>query len=287
MNKITFFLLVMMTSFNRTKSFVPVVPPSNRRNNNKKKKPAAEAKETTPEVSLSFSSDPQSLSSFSSINIKICQNKDCCKNFPSKYDGGLIQILQDLVITTTGTMVTVESSGCLSQCNYGPNISVNDDRVFGKIDGVLAAAAVLEVVANVDCSGQLMAAIEDMATANKLNDPIQKTKHLTSVINSLHQQGDATATSTAMAHALILRADAYLDCIPPNTEEALKDALQAISLNEHVSNGRAWRILADAKEIMGDIRGAMEAVSTWSEKNVLSSGKAKKELERLSKKLNI
>jgi hypothetical protein len=63
-------------------------------------------------------------------------------------------------------IVNVESSGCLSQCSNGPNICVND-RVFGKIDGVLAAAAVLEVAANIDCSGPLMAAIEDMATANK------------------------------------------------------------------------------------------------------------------------
>jgi hypothetical protein len=53
------------------------------------------------------------------------------------------------------------------------------------------------------------------------------------------------------------------------------------------NNGRAWRIVADAREIMGDIRGAMEAVSTWAEKNVLFSGKANNKLQRLSKQLNI
>lgn len=179
----------------------------------------------------------------------------------------------------------MESSGCLSQCSHGPNICVNE-RVFGKINGVLAAAAVLEVAANIDCSGPLMAAIEDMATANKINDPVQKIKHLTSVIESFQQQGDATATSTAMAHALILRADAHLESIPQNPKEALKDALLATTLNDHVSNGKAWRIVGDAKEMMGDILGAMEAISTWAEKNVLFSAKAKKELDRLSKKLN-
>jgi (2Fe-2S) ferredoxin len=63
-------------------------------------------------------------------------------------------------------IVVVESSGCLSQCNNGPNICIHD-RVYGRIDGVLAAAAVLEVAANINCSGPFMAAIEDMATANK------------------------------------------------------------------------------------------------------------------------
>jgi hypothetical protein len=121
-----------------------------------------------------------------------------------------------------------------------------------------------------------------------VNDPIQKIEHLDSVIESLQQQGDATATSTAMAHALILRADAHLECTPRNPKQALQDAMLAITLNDHVvNNGRAWRIVADAKEMMGDIRGAMDAVSTWAEKNLSFSAKAKKELERLSRKLNM
>lgn len=127
------------------------------------------------------------------IDIKVCQNKECCKHFPSKYDGGLMQTLQDLIVVvqrtsgaddddaaiaagpslskteeSSNSIIVVESSGCLSQCNHGPNICVNENRVFGNIDGVLAVAAVLEVVApNIDCSGPLMAAIEDMATATK------------------------------------------------------------------------------------------------------------------------
>lgn len=70
----------------------------------------------------------------------------------------------------------MESSGCLSQCSHGPNICVNE-RVFGKINGVLAAAAVLEVAANIDCSGPLMAAIEDMATANKSELTVDNKQH--------------------------------------------------------------------------------------------------------------
>jgi hypothetical protein len=174
MTQIAFVVLLLvttMTRFHGTRSSFSIVIPTY----NKSKKPTAVVPAgVSPTAHLQSSS-----SSSSSINIKVCQNKDCCKNFPSKYDGGLIQTLQDLVVlssscgasstTITGVPtrnITVESSGCLSQCNHGPNICVNE-RVFGKIDGVLAAAAVLEVAANIDCSGQLMAAIEDMATANK------------------------------------------------------------------------------------------------------------------------
>jgi hypothetical protein len=63
----------------------------------------------------------------------------------------------------------------------------------------------------------------------------------------------------------------------------LKDALDASILTD--LNGRAWRIIADAKEAMGDIQGAMEAVILWAEKNPSFSAKAKKELDRLSKNL--
>jgi hypothetical protein len=175
MTQIAFVVLLLvvtiMTRFHGTRSSFSIVIPTY--NKSKKPRTAVVPAGVSPTAHLQLSS------SSSSIKIKVCQNKDCCKNFPSKYDGGLIQTLQDLVVLSscggasstsrTGVPtrnITVESSGCLSQCNHGPNICVNE-RVFGKIDGVLAAAAVLEVAADIDCSGQLMAAIEDMATANK------------------------------------------------------------------------------------------------------------------------
>jgi hypothetical protein len=105
------------------------------------------------------------------IKIQICQNKDCCKNFPSKYDGGLPQTIQDLIpanakLQNTAVPVQVETTGCLSKCSFGPNVSIND-RIFGNINDVLSAAAILEVGADVDSPGELMAAVEYMANANK------------------------------------------------------------------------------------------------------------------------
>jgi len=83
-----------------------------------------------------------------------------------------------------------------------------------------------------------------------------------------------------MAHALILRADVNIDSIPQNIEQSLKDAMQAAEIDD--LNGRAWRVVADAKEANGDVPGAIEAISNWAMKNPSFAGKAKKELERLS-----
>lgn len=105
------------------------------------------------------------------IQIRICQNKDCCKNFPSKYDGGLPQTIQDLIPTNAkqqgkAVPIQVETTGCLSKCSFGPNVYIND-RIFGNVNDVLSAAAILEVGADVDSPGELMAAVEYMANANK------------------------------------------------------------------------------------------------------------------------
>lgn len=222
--------------------------------------------------------------------IQVCQNKGCVKSFPSKYDGGLVQTLKDL-IPSTGTgipvgendnSVIIEASDCLSQCSNGPNVccsgAANEERVFGKVDGIQMAAAVLEVGADVDSPGVLMAAIEDMAMACQSSNTGKKLKLLNRAIQSL--QDVELVQTTAMAHALILRADVNIDSIPQNIEQSLKDAMQAAEIDD--LNGRAWRVVADAKEANGDVPGAIEAISNWAMKNPSFAGKAKKELERLS-----
>lgn len=130
-----------------------------------------------------FSVEPSSSTKTSSSRkiIQICQNKDCCKNFPSKYDGGLPQTIKDLIPdqykedVNNGNLV-IETTGCLSHCNRGPNVNVKkmgdkdgekSERVFGSIDGVLAAAVALDVGLDIDCPGELMAAIESMASSTR------------------------------------------------------------------------------------------------------------------------
>lgn len=216
------------------------------------------------------------------------------RNFPRKYDGGLIQTIQDLIPASSLGLqdIMIESSGCLSQCSLGPNISIND-RVFHKVNDVSTAAAILDVGAGIDSPGIIMAAIENITKACQSSNTEKKINILTSVIQSL-EDSDAIGSSsssycplantTVMAHALILRAEAYLEMIPrlndDNLNLALLDALRATNI--HTMDGRSWRVVADAKEAKKDINGAIDAVKQWAKYNPNFSKKAFKEIERLS-----
>lgn len=243
-------------------------------------------------ISIGVSMLVSDVAALSACNIKICQNKGCVKNFPSKYDGGLPQTIADLTLPTstsaksTSATTTIETTGCLSQCQNGPNIQIND-RVFGRVDDIGMAAAILEVGADINMDGKemglLMAAVEGMANAVKCshNNPNKAVGLLTKVIDSL-VNADADIVdlkeSTAMAHALILRADLRLEMFSTtlimarsnqSVEEgdldsdsdyiqfALEDALRAVEIND--LDGRGWRVVADSKEAMGDVLGAMDA----------------------------
>ena len=70
--------------------------------------------------------------------------------------------------------ISIEKSGCLSHCNRGPNVNIvnkdneeRSERMFGRIDGILAGAVALDVGLGIDCPGELMAALESMASAHQ------------------------------------------------------------------------------------------------------------------------
>jgi len=104
-----------------------------------------------------------------------------------------------------------------------------------------------------------------------------KIKHLNFAVRSLTKAG--LASTAAMAHALVLRADVHLESYPQNIDQALEDTMKAIDIDS--LHGRAWRVLADVREAKGDILEAMEAVSKWADVNPEFHAKATKELQRL------
>jgi hypothetical protein len=53
--------------------------------------------------------------------IQVCQNKDCCKRWQQSYPSTTLpDILRDLL--EPSRLVDVKTTGCLSQCDKGPNI---------------------------------------------------------------------------------------------------------------------------------------------------------------------
>jgi predicted metal-binding protein len=82
--------------------------------------------------------------------VKVCQNKDCCRNFQGK--SSLVQVLQDLTdddnsSTPTTKKYTIESTGCLSKCDQGPNVCI-DDEISNGIQTPLHAAALIPNASN-------------------------------------------------------------------------------------------------------------------------------------------
>ena len=110
--------------------------------------------------------------------ISICQNKDCIKKFKtsSNSDGGVIQMMIDLIPPSNVDDIIINSSGCLSQCGYGPNVCIKSEkersngggeRVFHEVKDVQTAAAVLEVGGGIDCPIELMVAVDMIGQASR------------------------------------------------------------------------------------------------------------------------
>ena len=100
------------------------------------------------------------------------------KRFPaSSGDGGLLQTFRDLIPPqeNSDTSISIEPSGCLSQCGKGPNVSLtinenkNEEKTkfYSSVSDLQMASAVLEVGAGIDTPIQLMVAVEVTAKAAK------------------------------------------------------------------------------------------------------------------------
>jgi hypothetical protein len=101
-----------------------------------------------------------SLTETRALELKVCQNKDCCRRFHGQ--STLPRILKDLDLQVTTT-------GCLSLCQKGPNVVVtrsDGDKVYlhGLADPIAVLVA-LEPITPV--SSKLKAAIQVMEQGQK------------------------------------------------------------------------------------------------------------------------
>jgi len=192
-------------------------------------------------------------------------------------------MITDLIPPDDADKVTIESTGCLSHCGSGPNVCIkhnNRERVFNGVNDVQTAAAILEVGGEIDTPVDLMVAVNKIAQANRRPNAGKKIDIFDKLVSSLEDAN--LSNSNAMSHALILRADAYLDFDVNKPQKALQDATRASQINHF--NGRAFRVIADAYEAMGDVLNAMENIEKWAQVNPAFASKAKNELSRLSEK---
>lgn len=92
-----------------------------------------------------------------SYTVKICQNKNCCKKNPY-----LLETVYDFVGVGNGASGVVESSGCLSNCDIGPNMEVEksgmEAKLINGIDDSTMASVQLELALDVTFPKLLVAA---------------------------------------------------------------------------------------------------------------------------------
>jgi (2Fe-2S) ferredoxin len=102
------------------------------------------------------------------LTIQVCQNKDCCKRYKMQ-SMNLVHTIYNLLPPSSDRKIHVESTGCLSQCEKGPNIAFKQDNnkeeptIYNGICDHFSAAAVLPIVP----PATLLAAVSVMEKAEK------------------------------------------------------------------------------------------------------------------------
>jgi predicted metal-binding protein len=107
------------------------------------------------------------------VRIQVCQNKDCCRGFQGS--ASLLDTLHDLIPPgMAAAHATVESTGCLSRCETGPNICIQKDGHpdnasidLQGVENAAAAAMHLQTTCDVDVPPKLIAAVKVMEKAQK------------------------------------------------------------------------------------------------------------------------
>ena len=167
--------------------------------------------------------------------IKVCQNKNCCRR-----NSDILQTIHNLVGMSDGVdgNTVVESSGCLSQCDMGPNIEVTTKgdkktppMVLNGMTDVQTIAFHLGELSTTTmpsfplvpklliAASKVIETSETFATNGQHEEQI---RYLTSVIDKLEVSSPST---TVNAHAHAIRARAYLRSFEEEQEEKNNDKM--------------------------------------------------------------
>lgn len=247
------------------------------------------------------------------VTIGVCQNEDCRKRFPvSSGEGGLFRMVRDIIPpplldengeSSENREILVESVGCIGKCGKGPNIAIQLDPPLRKSDSTSAGGVIYSGVTEAHVAAAalqeadifpegvpnlLLAAVDVMAKADRANTEAKKLKYLNSVIRALSND-PILSSSSAIIHALVLRADAKLSSDSSGALEDTRLALDIISSTKENNSsnkdpkleGRVWRKMADAEESSGNVLGAIDALSEWAKVDPDFRTKAGAEIGRL------
>lgn len=116
-----------------------------------------------------------------------------------------------------------------------------------------------------------------------LGAPLEQQERLYHSVISKLMASEDFSTSGVLAHALSRRASYYLEL--GDNLHAIEDALQALEFGTTASaktRSRAYRVLADAHEGLGNLKGATQALQKWYKMDPIVRTKLQKEIQRLN-----
>jgi hypothetical protein len=206
--------------------------------------------------------------------IRVCQNKHCCK----RTNADVLQNLHNLVDTgSADDDIIVEGSGCLSQCDKGPNVEISTKSGTVLLNGMIDAQTCAFQLGEVSSSTPsfppipkiLIAASKVIEQSHKLsaNEQFQEEiRFLTSVIDKLEISPAVNPSTSANADAHALRAQARLYLARNEKRKGTSDRNGEVS-----GNGAIAGAISDARRVVQELSAAATPASlslayrTWTD----------------------
>lgn len=229
--------------------------------------------------------------------VRVCQNKHCCRR---ANNADVLQTMHNLIDTSGGdSNVVVEASGCLSECDKGPNVelTIGNDKVL--LHGMMGAQTCAFQLGETSLSKPSFQTVPKiLVAASKVIEQSQQfsargqfeeeIRFLSSVIDKLDASPAVPPSTSANAHAHALRAQARLQLArkekqtAPSDEKSGKDLIAAsISDTKRVvqdfsavattkSLSLAYRTWTDAELFVAEEEQRQEEKETSSKKKDFS-----------------
>eukprot|EP00586_Coscinodiscus_wailesii_P016157 CAMPEP_0172514826 /NCGR_PEP_ID=MMETSP1066-20121228/263043_1 /TAXON_ID=671091 /ORGANISM="Coscinodiscus wailesii, Strain CCMP2513" /LENGTH=218 /DNA_ID=CAMNT_0013295649 /DNA_START=6 /DNA_END=659 /DNA_ORIENTATION=+ len=191
--------------------------------------------------------------------IKVCQNKHCLKQFTSSSSGPSsdttpASLFRNLLSPSSQNLVTIETTGCLSHCDKGPNVQVTENqnpvKVYNGVNSPEMAATVLEACHN-PAPPVLIAAQTVISQAHSAEGNAKEQDYLLSSAISVLESDEELSQSHALFAALVFRSRVRLNM--SSFDLARDDVMKALGIDVvgGVGVGAAWRLLAEVEELRG------------------------------------
>jgi len=219
--------------------------------------------------------------------VRVCRNKHCCKR--TKTD--TFQTVNNLLNTGDGENdIIVEASGCLSQCDKGPNVEISTGSGTILLHGITdaqtcafqleeASASTPSFSANIPKILIAASKVIEQSQLFSMNGQLEEEiRFLTSVIDKLKLSPAVSASTSVGADAHALRAKARLELARKERAATANNSSNDDLVNELISTA-----IDDARSVVQDFSavatpGSLSlAYRTWTDAELLL---AKEEEER-------